>query len=66
MDMMSMVSSLLAAQAGNTQMQVAATIVKSNADAEKSAVLTLLGAAQQSASLANVGAGIGGNLDVTA
>jgi hypothetical protein len=67
MDMMSMVSSLLAAQAGNTQMQVAATIMKSNADAEKSAVLTLLGAAQQSApSLANVGAGIGGNLDVTA
>ena len=66
MDMMSIVSSLLAAQAGNTQMQVAATIVKSNADAEKSAVLTLLGAAQQSASLANVGAGIGGNLDVTA
>jgi hypothetical protein len=66
MDMMSIVSSLLAAQAGNTQMQVAATIMKSNADAEKSAVLTLLGAAQQSASLANVGAGIGGNLDVTA
>jgi hypothetical protein len=67
MDMMSMVSSLLAAQAGNTQMQVAATIMKSNADAEKSAVLTLLGAAQQNApSLANVGAGIGGNLDVTA
>jgi hypothetical protein len=67
MDMMSMVSSLLAARAGNTQMQVAATIMKSNADAEKSAVLTLLGAAQQSASsLANVGAGIGGNLDVTA
>jgi hypothetical protein len=66
MDMMSMVSSLLAAQAGSTQMQVAATIMKSNADAEKSAVLTLLGAAQQSApSLANVGAGIGGNLDVT-
>jgi hypothetical protein len=66
MDMISMVSSLLAAQAGNTQMQLAATIMKSNADAEKSAVLTLLGAAQQSASLANVGAGIGGNLDVTA
>ncbi len=67
MDMMSTVSSLLAARAGNTQMQVAATIMKSNADAEKSAVLTLLGAAQQSASsLANVGAGIGGNLDVTA
>jgi len=67
MDMMSMVSGILAAQAGNVQMQVAAAIIKSNADAEKSAILTLLGAAQQSASsLANVGAGIGGNLDVTA
>ncbi len=67
MDLMSMVSSLLAAQAGNTQSQVAAIIMKSNADAEKSAVLTLLGAAQQSASsLANVGAGIGGNLDIIA
>jgi hypothetical protein len=67
MDMMSMVSGILAAQAGNVQMQVAAAIRKSNADAEKSAVLSLLGAAQQSASsLANVGVGIGGNLDVTA
>jgi hypothetical protein len=67
MDIMSMVSGMLAAQAGNTQMQVAATIMKSNADAEKSAVQTLLGAAQQSfSSLANVGAGIGGNLNVMA
>jgi len=66
MDMMSMVSSLLAAQAGNTQTQVATTILKSNADSEKSAVLTLLGAAQQNQSLANVGAGIGGNLNIAA
>ena len=67
MDMMAMVSGLLAAQAGNTQMQVAATLLKSNADSEKSAVLTLLGAAQPNASsLANVGAGVGGNLNVTA
>jgi hypothetical protein len=67
MDMMSMVSGILAAQAGNFQMQAAAAIMKSNADAEKSAVQTLLGSAQQSfASLANVGAGIGGNLNVTA
>jgi hypothetical protein len=67
MDMMSMVTSMLAAQAGKTQMQVAATILKSNADSEKSAVLTLLGAGQQStSSLANVGPGVGGNLDVTA
>jgi hypothetical protein len=64
MDMMSMVSSILAMQAGNTQTQIATTLLKSNADSEKSAVLTLLGAAQQS--LANVGAGIGGNVNVTA
>jgi hypothetical protein len=64
MDMMSMVSGMLAAQAGNTQMQVAATIMKSNADAEKSTVLTLLGAGQPS--LANVGAGIGDNLNIAA
>ncbi len=34
MDMMSMVTSLLAAKSGGVQMQVAATIMKSNADAE--------------------------------
>ena len=61
MDMMAMVSSLLAAKAGNTQSQVAATIMKSNTEAEKSAVLTLLGSPQ-----ANLGAGVGGNLDITA
>jgi hypothetical protein len=66
MDMMSMVTSLLAMQAGNTQTQVATTIMKSNMDAEKSTVLTLLDGAQQSMSLANVGAGVGGNLNVTA
>ena len=67
MDIMSLVSGLLAAQAGKVQMQVAAAILKSNADSEKSAVMTLLGAAQQSmSSLANVGAGIGGNVNITA
>ena len=67
MDMLSMVSGMLAAQAGNVQMQVAASIIKSNADAEKSAVLTLLGAARQdTSSPANLGPGIGGNLDISA
>jgi hypothetical protein len=65
MDTISMVSSLLTAQAGNVQTQIAATILKSNADAEKATVLTLLGAAQQN-SLANVAAGIGANLDISA
>ena len=59
-----MVSSMLTAQAGNTQMQVAATMMKSNADAEKSAVMTLLGGAQNS--LANVASGIGGNVNISA
>ena len=39
--------------------------MKSNADAEKSAVLTLLGG-QTAPSTANLGAGVGGNLNVTA
>ena len=63
MDMMSMVSSILSAQAGNTQMQIAASIMKSNADAEKFAVQTLLGG---QASPANPGAGVGGNVDISA
>jgi hypothetical protein len=62
---MSLVSSVLATQAGNTQAQIGATIMKSNADAEKSAVLTLLGGAQQS-SQANLAAGVGGNVDIAA
>ncbi len=45
-------------------MQIAATIMKNNADAEKSAVLTLLGAGAPS-SQANLAAGIGGNLDIS-
>jgi hypothetical protein len=61
MDMMAMVSSLMAAKAASTQMQIATTIMKSNADAEKSAVMTLLGSPQ-----ANLGAGVGGNLDISA
>lgn len=64
MDMMAMVSSMLAMKAAGTQMQVATTIMKSNADAEKSAVMTLLGVGQNSP--ANLGAGVGGNLDVSA
>jgi hypothetical protein len=64
---MSLVASIMSAQAGNTQMQVAATIMQSNNAAEKSAVQTLLGTGQQSASsLANVAAGIGGNLNISA
>lgn len=67
MDVMAMVSSMLAAQTGALQTQVAASIMKSNMDAEKSAVQTLLGAgAESAASLANVASGIGGNVNMFA
>ena len=59
---MSLVSAALSAQAGNTQMQIAATLMKKNADAEKSAVLTLLG---EQSPQANLAAGVGGNLDIS-
>jgi hypothetical protein len=62
MDMMAMVTSMLAMQAANTQTQVGMSIMKSNANAEKSTVQTLLGTPSQ----ANLGAGVGGNLDISA
>jgi hypothetical protein len=62
MDTMSIVTSLLAMQAGNVQTQVATTLMKQNADAEKFAVQTLLGVPSTS----NLGPGIGGNLNVIA
>jgi hypothetical protein len=65
MDMMAMVSSMLAMKAAGTQSQIAASMMKSNADAEKFAVQTLLGG-QAAPSTANLGAGVGGNLDITA
>jgi hypothetical protein len=63
MDLMAIVSSMLAMQAANTQTQISTSIMKSNADAEKSMVQTLLGAGP---SQANLGPGIGGNLDISA
>jgi len=62
MDMMAMVSSALAMQAGGLQSQIATSIIKSNNDAEKFAVQTLLG----TPSTANLGPGIGANLNITA
>ena len=59
MDMIAMVSGILAMQAGNTQGQIATTIMKKNLDAEKFAMQTLLGQPSQ----ANLGPGVGGSLD---
>jgi hypothetical protein len=64
---MALVGAILAAQAGKVQMQVAASMLKSNLDSQKSAVQTLLGTGQQNiASLANVTPGVGGNLNTSA
>jgi hypothetical protein len=64
MDVASLASGILTAQAGNTQQQIATTVLKSNLNAEKSVVQALLGAGPPS--LANVGPGIGGNINATA
>jgi hypothetical protein len=64
---MSLIGALIGAQTGSVQTQVAATIMKSNMDAEKASVATLLGQAQQNMnSLANVAAGVGGNVNISA
>jgi Putative motility protein len=63
---MSLVAAIMAQQAGAIQQQVATATLKSNLDSQKSAVQTLLGAAQQTLSLANVGTGVGGNLNIDA
>jgi putative motility protein YjfB-like len=61
---MSLVAAVMAQQAGALQQQIATTTLKSNLDMQKSTVLTLLGGAQQS--LANVGPGVGSNLNISA
>ena len=63
---MSLVMAVLADQQSALQSQVATSVLKPNLDAEKSTVVTLLGAGQQTLSLANVGAGVGGNLNISA
>ena len=58
-------SAFIGATIGQAQLAVAAKLLKMNADAAQSAV-KLIDAAQQNIDrLANVAAGIGGNLDVT-
>lgn len=64
---MSLVFAAMGQKAGAVQMQIAATLLKTNADAERSAVQTLLGGGSPNDNpLANVGPGVGGQVDVTA
>ena len=62
MDMMAVVSSMLAMQAAGTQQQIQTSIIKQNNDAEKAAVQTLLGTPPT----ANLAPGVGGNLNIAA
>jgi len=63
---MSLVAAVLANQTAAIQSQVATAVLKSNLDAQKSAVETLLGGARQTLSLGNVSPGIGGHLNISA
>ena len=66
MDPTSLITALMGAQTGMMQLGVAARLMRMNAD-QGAAVAKLIDAAQQNIDpLANVAAGIGTNLDVSA
>jgi hypothetical protein len=63
---LSLISAILGAQASNTRLDMGAELLRMNADSER-AIVEMIGAAAQNAnSLANVAAGTGTNLDITA
>jgi hypothetical protein len=61
MSVASLASSIVTAQEGNTQSQIATTLLKADLDAEKNTVETILGIGQPS--LGNVGPGVGANVN---
>jgi hypothetical protein len=63
---MSLVMAVMMQKAAALQQQISTSALKTNLDAQKSNVLTLLGSDQQGLSLANVGAGVGGSLNISA
>jgi hypothetical protein len=63
---MGLVMAVMMQKAAALQQQISTSALKTNLDAQKSSVLTLLGSDQQSPSLANVGAGVGGSLNISA
>jgi hypothetical protein len=66
MDPSSIAAAFVAAQSSQFQTAVAAKMLKMNANMASSAAQLLDAASQNLNRLANVAAGIGGNLDVTA
>jgi hypothetical protein len=63
MDVAALAASFLTMQAGAMQQTIAARMTKMNLDAERSVVQALL---QPQPSSANLAAGVGGNLDISA
>ena len=66
MDPTDLVSAFVAARAGQTQLAVAAKMLRMNADNAQSVVQLLQAGQANIDRLANVAAGVGGNLDVSA
>jgi hypothetical protein len=65
MDPTDLASSFVAASAGQTQLAVAARMLRMNADTAQSVVQLLEAGQANIDKLANVASGIGGNLDVS-
>jgi hypothetical protein len=66
MDTASLAAALIGAQAGSTQSVLAAKMLHMNADAEQAVAALLEASAQNLNRLANVAAGVGGSLDISA
>jgi hypothetical protein len=66
MDTAALAAALVGAQAGSTQSVLAAKMLRMNADAEQAVAALLEAASQNLNRLANVAAGIGGSLDISA
>jgi hypothetical protein len=66
MDVSALASALVGAQTGQLQIAIAARILRMSADQQASVLQLLQSGQQNSDSLANVAAGIGGNLNISA
>jgi hypothetical protein len=66
MDLASLAAAFVGAQMGRVQMAAAAAMMRMNADAAQSAAPLVQAAEQNAANLADVAAGIGQNVNVTA
>lgn len=65
MDTASLAAALVGAQAGSTQSVMAAKMLRMNADAEQAVAAMLDASSQNLSRLADVGDGIGDNLDIS-